>query len=49
MPIPFVIFWVMLLAGRRELGWRGSLVFISIWAALLFGVLVLGLAKSLSE
>ncbi len=45
MPIPFVIFWVVLLAGRRELGWRGSFVFISIWAALLFGVAALGLDK----
>jgi hypothetical protein len=43
MAVPFAIFWVVLLAGRRELGWRGSLIFIGIWAALLFGVVALGL------
>jgi hypothetical protein len=45
MPIPFIVFWVVLLAGRRELGWKGSFVFTGIWAALLLGVLVSGLDK----
>ena len=43
MPIPFVVFWVVLLAGRRELGWKGSFLFIGIWMALLVGVQTLGL------
>ncbi len=43
MPVPFVVFWVVLLAGRRELGWKGSLVFIGIWIALLVGVKALAL------
>ncbi len=43
MPVPFVVFWVVLLAGRRDLGWRGSLVFVAIWVALAVGVQALGL------
>ena len=43
--IPLAIFWVVLLAGRKELGRKGVLVFIAIWAAVLFGVQALGLNR----
>lgn len=45
MAIPFAVFWVALLAGRKELRWKGVLVFVTIWAALLFGVQALGLDR----
>jgi hypothetical protein len=38
MTLPLVVFGIMLLAGRKELGWKGVVAFIAIWAALLAGV-----------
>lgn len=41
MTVPFVIFWVVIVTGRKELGWKGAAAFIAIWTALLFGVVAL--------
>ena len=41
MALPFAVFCVMILAGRKELGWKGTAVFIAIWAALLSVVMAL--------
>jgi hypothetical protein len=43
MAIPFAIFWVVLLAGRKELRWKGVLVFVALWMSLLIGSQALGL------
>ncbi len=41
MALPFAVFCIMIVAGRRELGWKGFAVFIAIWATLLGVVLAL--------
>jgi hypothetical protein len=43
--IPLAVFWVMLLVGRKELGWKGVLAFILIWVALACAVQALGLNR----
>jgi len=40
MALPFAIFCVVIIAGRKELGWKGVAIFVAIWAALLLGVAV---------
>ena len=40
MLIPFVLFWVLVFLGRDELGIKGGLIAVSIWAALLLGFAV---------
>lgn len=41
MALPFAIFCVVILAGRKELGWRGIAIFLAIWVALLSAVMAL--------
>jgi hypothetical protein len=35
--IPFLVFWVLIFLGREELGIRGGLIAVAIWAVLLIG------------
>jgi hypothetical protein len=35
MPLPFVVFCVMMIAGRKELGWKGIAAFVTAWTAML--------------
>ncbi len=35
MALPFAVFCVVIIAGRKELGWKGVAIFAAIWAALL--------------
>jgi hypothetical protein len=37
MLIPFVLFWVLIFLGRDELGLKGVLIAVGVWAALLVG------------
>jgi hypothetical protein len=37
MLIPFVLFWVLVVLGRDELGLKGGLIAAGIWFALLLG------------
>ena len=41
MAVPFAVFWVVIVAGRKELGWKGIAVFIAIWTALLLACMAL--------
>jgi hypothetical protein len=41
MALPFAVFCIMIVAGRKELGWKGVAIFVAIWAALLS--LIMGL------
>jgi hypothetical protein len=45
MAVPFAVFCVVIFAGRKELGWKGVAVFIAIWAALLIGVMAMGIDR----
>jgi hypothetical protein len=44
MNLPFLIFWGIIFFARNELGWRGILICIGIWAGLLLGFMYLGLS-----
>ncbi|MFA6134564.1 MAG: hypothetical protein WC869_11170 [Phycisphaerae bacterium] len=35
MLLPFLIFWIIIILGRRQLGWRGIGITIAIWVGLL--------------
>jgi len=37
MLIPFILFWVLIFLGREDLGLKGGLIAVAIWAALLIG------------
>ena len=39
--IPFLAFWLLVFLGRRELGCRGVLIAVGIWAVLLAGFMLL--------
>jgi len=41
MALPFAVFCIVIIAGRKELGWKSVAVFIAIWAALLGVVMAL--------
>ena len=41
--LPFVLFWVLLFLGRSDLGLKGVVLSIAIWAGLLVGFLALAL------
>jgi len=45
MLLPFLVFWVLIIIARSELGWRGSLIAIGIWAAMLSGFLYLDVSQ----
>lgn len=44
MLIPFVLFWVLILLGREELGMKGGLIVVAIWAVLLIGFLAVNIS-----
>ena len=46
--LPRVLLPILLYVGREELGIKGILLFIGIWAALIFGLPALGLSGNLS-
>jgi hypothetical protein len=41
MIIPFVLFWILIFLGREELGFKGILISIAIWAILLLGAILI--------
>jgi hypothetical protein len=41
MAMPFAVFCVMIVTGRKELGWKGVAIFLAIWATLLSAVMAL--------
>ncbi len=41
MALPFITFWVLVYLGRDDLGLRGVLICIAIWAVLLAGFMML--------
>jgi len=41
MLIPFILFWVLIFLGREELGIKGGLIAVAIWAGLLIGFFAL--------
>ncbi len=47
MALPFLIFWVTIFFARRELGWRGTAIFIALWIGLLIGFLFAGVSPCL--
>jgi hypothetical protein len=44
MAMPFLVFWVVVFIGREELGSKGFIFCVLLWAALLGACLVLGLS-----
>jgi len=44
MILPFLFFWAILFFARSELGWRGVLICIAIWAGLLLGFMYAGIS-----
>jgi hypothetical protein len=44
MLIPFVLFWLLIFLGREDLGLKGGLIAVAIWAALLIGFFALGIS-----
>jgi hypothetical protein len=44
MLIPFILFWVLIFLGREELGVKGGLIAVAIWAALLIGFVALNVS-----
>ena len=44
MAIPFIVFWVLILTGRKELGIKGVLFCIVLWIGLLLGFMILGVS-----
>ena len=46
MIIPFILFWVLIVIGREELGFKGILISVIIWIALLLvSILVKGISS----
>ena len=46
MIIPFILFWVLIVIGREELGFKGVLISVIIWIALLLvSILVKGISS----
>lgn len=45
MALPFLVFWVIIFLGRSDLGWRGVMLCIGIWLALLFGLYYAGFSS----
>ena len=43
MILPFIMFWVLIIIGRRELGIKGISFFILLWLGLLIGFIKLSL------
>ena len=41
---PFLIFWILIFLGRRDLGWRGAAVCIGIWLAPLIAFMYAGIS-----
>lgn len=44
MAIPFILFWVLLVLGREELGLKGIGIAVLVWAALFSGLVLTGLS-----
>jgi len=44
MLIPFILFWVLIFLGREDLGLKGGLIAVAIWAALLIGFFALSIS-----
>ena len=42
--VPFIIFWLLIFFGRDELGMRGILICITVWVALLAGLITLNVS-----
>ena len=40
--LPFIAFWVLIIIGRSELGFKGITFCIALWVGLLFGFMMLG-------
>jgi len=47
MLIPFILFWVLIFLGREELGIKGGLIAVAIWAGLLIGFFALRISPYL--
>jgi hypothetical protein len=47
MLIPFILFWGLIFLGREELGVKGVLIAVAIWAALLIGSFALSISPYL--
>jgi hypothetical protein len=45
--LPFIAFWILMYLGRDELGLKGILISIAIWAAAFFGGIVLSISPYL--
>ena len=45
MTIPFLVFWVLIILCREQLGLKGVLISIAIWAALLICLMKLGISQ----
>ena len=43
MMTPLIVFWVLMVLGREELGWKGVVLSILIWLGMLLGCLLSGL------
>jgi hypothetical protein len=41
MAVPFAVSCVLMVTGRKELGWKGVAIFIAIWVSLLAAVMAL--------
>ncbi len=44
MLIPFLLFWLLIFLGREELGLKGGLIALAIWAGLLIGFFALSIS-----
>jgi len=44
MIIPFILFWILIFLAREELGLKGSLICIAIWAVFLICFIVIGIS-----
>ena len=44
MALPFIMFWVLIYLGRDDLGLKGVLICIAIWAVLLAGFIMLNIS-----
>ena len=42
--IPFLVFWVLLILARKELGWKWILALVLIWMGLLAGFVYLDIS-----
>ena len=45
MSLPFLVFWMLALLARSQLGWRGAFITIGIWAAMLSGFMYLNVSQ----